>query len=166
MKKLLPIILALVGIGAGVGAGIALKPAPVEDMAADPCGDAQDASQIAEVEPDPVPEEDSELEYAELSNQLVVPVVRDDLVNSIIVMSLSIEVPTGLAAEVYNREPKLRDAFLQVLFDHANMGGFNGNFTSASNMASLRKSLTLVAKKTLPGVAKDVLISDILRQDN
>lgn len=33
MKALVPLVIALVGLGAGVGAGLALKPAPVEDLA-------------------------------------------------------------------------------------------------------------------------------------
>ena len=39
IKKLLPVLLALIGTGAGIGAGIALKPAPPppEEQAAIEC---------------------------------------------------------------------------------------------------------------------------------
>ena len=35
MKLLVPLVIALVGLGAGVGAGIALKPAPEEHAGAE-----------------------------------------------------------------------------------------------------------------------------------
>ena len=68
-------------------------------------------------------------EYVKLNNQFVVPVVEDGRVAAMVVLSLSLEVEAGNTEAVYQREPKLRDAFLQVLFDHANVGGFCGSFT-------------------------------------
>jgi len=64
------------------------------------------------------------------------------------------------------REPKLRDSFLRVLFDHANMGGFEGNFTNAQVLGRLRAALREVAQQDLGvDVAQDVLIVEIARQD-
>ena len=37
MKKLMPVLIALLGLGAGVGAGLALKPAPEPEVAASDC---------------------------------------------------------------------------------------------------------------------------------
>lgn len=37
MKKLMPLVIALLGLGAGVGAGMALKPAPEPEEVADAC---------------------------------------------------------------------------------------------------------------------------------
>ena len=167
MKALLPVILALTGIAAGVGAGIALKPAPAPELAgADPCGDApavQDPAAHAAGNADHGAGGD--VEYAELSDQFIVPVVLEDRVTALVVLSLSIEVPAGKSDAVYSKEPKLRDAFLQVLFDYANLGGFRGNFTELSRLDGLRESLRRVAGDLLPGVAGDVLIVNILRQD-
>ena len=66
---------------------------------------------------------------------------------------------------VYEREPKLRDAFLRVMFDHANAGGFDGAFTNSNQMDVLRRALREVAQKTIGPTASDVLILDIVRQD-
>ena len=104
-------------------------------------------------------------EYVKLNNQFVVPVVNDDRVDALVVMSLSLELEPGQRETVYAREPKLRDVFLQVLFDHANMGGFQGNFTSGSNLEILRKSLTEAAQNILGPIVKGVLIFDLARQD-
>ena len=148
MKKLLPIILAVFGLAGGVGAGGALRPAPEVDPE-------------AHVEP----KEKEPVEFVKLNNQFVVPVVEDGRVASLVVLSVSLEVTQGSREIVYQLEPKLRDAFLKQMFDHANIGGFSGTFTAASHMDSLRKALGEVAKTVLGDQVHDVLIIDIVRQD-
>ena len=96
----------------------------------------------------------------------VVPVMEGGKVVSLVILSLSLEIEPGTSQDVYAREPKLRDGFLQVLFDHANAGGFRGSFTDGSNLVLLRKALRETASRILNGVVKDVLISDIARQDS
>ncbi|MGH1453197.1 MAG: flagellar basal body-associated FliL family protein [Paracoccaceae bacterium] len=163
MKKLLPIILALIGIGAGVGAGIMLKPEHSEMVDGDPCGNmvpAEEHHASSEAE-----EDVTEKEYVKLNNQFVVPIVANDRVASMVVLTLSLEVSTGDTTLIYAKEPKLRDAFLQVLFDHANMGGFKGSFTNSNNMDILRGSLMDIATKVMGDLVTDVLIVDIARQD-
>jgi len=83
-----------------------------------------------------------------------------------VIVSLSLEVKQGTTEQVYAREPKLRDALLQVMFDHANSGGFRGSFTDGSNLVLLRKALLEAAQKTLGDIVTDVLIVDIVRQDS
>jgi hypothetical protein len=79
--------------------------------------------------------------------------------------ALSLEAKTGAREAIYAREPKLRDAFLQVLFDHANTGGFKGAFTDSGTMNNLRNALTEIAQKTIGDEINDVLVIDIVRQD-
>ena len=174
MKKLVPLILALFGIGAGVGAGLFLKPAPEEvAVAASPCGevphDAAGHGDDAAGSHDEASSHDEEgeatHEYVKLNNQFVVPVVGDERVESMVVLSLSVEVASGRQEEIFAREPKLRDAFLQVLFDHANMGGFRGAFTNSNNMDVLRQALNETARKIAGDLVTDILIVDINRQD-
>ncbi|MEO1140542.1 MAG: flagellar basal body-associated FliL family protein [Pseudomonadota bacterium] len=167
MGKILPILLALIGVGAGVGAGLALRPDPTTVMEMHPCGEADYAEEkMAKPEKKDVAEEEpGAQEYVKLNNQFVVPVVADDLIDSLVVMSLSVEISQGQSEVIYTREPKLRDAFLQVLFDHANIGGFQGEFTNASNMDVLRVALTETARGIVGQAVLNVLITDIARQD-
>ena len=159
MKKLLPLILLLVGAGAGVGAGIFLRPPPDPHV-------TDDSSEGAEVTAkEDEPEDISDREYVKMNNQFVVPVVNGETVQALVVMSLSLEVPAGQKDAIYSREPKLRDSFLQVLFDHANVGGFDGAFTNANNLAVLRNALREVAQKDMGEQITDVLILEIARQD-
>ncbi|MCX7286971.1 MAG: flagellar basal body-associated FliL family protein [Rhodobacterales bacterium] len=164
MRKLLPLLLALVGLGGGVGAGFFLRPAaedPAHADAEDPAAMKDHATKEGAQE-----EEGTGPEYVKLNNQFVVPVVTDGRVSAMVVLSLSLEVEPGTTEAVYEREPKLRDAFLQVLFDHANVGGFSGSFTDGSNLILLRTSLKEASALVLGTIVHDVLITDIARQDS
>jgi flagellar FliL protein len=154
LGKLLPILLILIGVGGGIGAGVMLRP--------EPSAEGEHAAPVEEavVDPEKMPE------YAKLNNQFVIPVVEKGRVVAMVILALSLEVEKGKTEEVFSREPKLRDVFLQILFDHANAGGFNGSFTDGANLILLRKSLLEAAKSVLGTVVTDVLISDIARQDN
>ena len=100
-----------------------------------------------------------------MSNQFVVPVVGPDRVQALVVASLSIELASCAPEDVFQREPKLRDVFLQVLLDHANVGGFTGNFTASDRMENLRGALLEAARGVLGPRVRDVLITEIARQD-
>ena len=159
MKKILALLLPILGLGGGIAAGVMLQPAP-EDHAAVDCA-PPDESVVAEV-----PEGASTLpEFVKLNNQFVVPIIKDGTTDALVVLSISLEVMPGKTELVYQREPKLRDALLRVLFDHANLGGFNENFTENGTMLSLRTHLLESAQRVLGKAVSDVLIIDIVRQD-
>ena len=104
-------------------------------------------------------------EYARLNSQFLIPIVRGADVSGMVVLTLGLEVVAGGTEVALEHEPRLRDRFLQVLFDHANTGGFDGVFTSTSNMRALRNSLKAAAQETLGASVVDVLVLDIVRQD-
>ena len=110
-------------------------------------------------------EKEAQREYVKLNNQFVVPVVKNERVSALVVLSLSVEVKAGTTQDIFSHEPKLRDVFLQALFDHANIGGFEGEFTGAGRMDLLRQSLREIAQREFPEKIYDILISDIVRQD-
>jgi len=155
IRKLIPVILALIGLGIGLAAGIVLRPVPHPAE-----GDMAAAEHAKPADPETLPD------YVKLNNQFIVPVLEDGRVASMVILSLSLEVTQGSSEIVYAREPKLRDAFLQTMFDHANAGGFRGAFTDASNLVLLRSALMEVAVSTLGDLVTDVLIVDIVRQDS
>ncbi|WP_299421399.1 flagellar basal body-associated protein FliL [uncultured Shimia sp.] len=163
MKKLLPIILLLVGIGAGVGAGLALRPepAPVELTEGAESADHAEKSDKKDEEDGPP----SGREYVDLVDQFIVPVVNDDAVASLILITLTIEVESGNREAIFEAEPRLRGALLQTMFDHANIGGFNGAFTNSSKLDRLRETFLEVAQKAFGDEITDVLIVQITRQD-
>ena len=167
MAKLLPVLVIVVCICAGAGAGWLLRPIP-EPTSADEVteGDADGEAYAASDEAGRDDEPSGELEYVKLNNQFVVPVVHDGRVTSLVVMSLSLEVQAGGREVVYTREPKIRDALLSVLFQHANAGGFDGAFTATRNMDILKDALTDATRLAMESdLVANVLVIDIVRQD-
>lgn len=184
IAKLLPVVLALIGSGAGVGAGLFFRadPAAMEATAEGDHGEKGD-DQVkvdghAKKADDHASSDDGHgsdgehgeasygPDYVEMSNQFVIPVVSDQDLSSLMILSISLEVAAGKQEQVFAYEPKLRDSFMQVMFDHANMGGFSGAFTDATTLGSLRRALREVAQRDV-GVENvlDVLILEIARQD-
>lgn len=171
LGKLIPILLALVGLGGGVGVGLVLRPAPSPDghsadVGSEPASDGEQSEASANAHGEDGEAQEGAPEYVKMNNQFVVPVVEKGRVAALVVLSLSLEVGQGTAEAVYLHEPKLRDVFLQVMFDHANTGGFSGSFTDGSNLVVLRTSLKEAAAQTLGPAVTDVLITDIARQDS
>lgn len=166
MKKLvLPVVMLIGGGGAGAAAGLLLLP-PSAPAETEPvvCAEPAVASDMTGTFPEPAPF-DTPSAFVQLNNQFIVPILDDGDVTSLVILSLSIETPEGQQDPVQAAEPRLRDAFLQVLFDHANTGGFDGSFTATEPMRSLRLALDTVAKAVLGDLSRNVLIVDIVRQD-
>lgn len=102
--------------------------------------------------------------WFQFPQQFFVPVMRNGRLESTMVLSLSLEVPSSAAETVYAHELKLRDAMLRQLLIHANTGGFDGNFTAEPQLRALRADLAKSAQATIPEVGA-VLIGDIARQE-
>lgn len=149
---LLPLILGLAGLAAGAGMGWVLRPAPppASDDAAEPPA------------PPPPP---AHLETLRMPNHFVVPVLADGRVRSMVVLTLALELAGGHGLSLAQHEPRLRSIFLQVLFDHANRGGFEGVFTSGETLIALRRALREAARAEFGPALHDVLITEILRQE-
>ncbi|MEX0276020.1 MAG: flagellar basal body-associated protein FliL [Ruegeria sp.] len=166
IRILLPIVFLLVGLAGGIGASLLLAPSTEST-------DQTKAEAETEHVKDSKPKTSKEAknkgsdayEYLKLTKQFVVPVVADDEITALVTMSLSLETNPGITEVFYDMEPKLRDGFLQVLFDHANTGGFDGAFTTSDNLLTLRRSLLEVARKELGQDVSAVLIMSVSRQD-
>ena len=160
MAKLLPIILMLLGGGIGAGAGIFFKPEP--EMQCDPAEECEEVESVQAVDEETDAEE---VYYVAMKNQFVVPVIQDELVHSLVVLSLSLETTPDQSETIFSRQPKIRDVFLQVLFDHSHIGGFDGTFTESSRLSVLKVALLEAAQSVLGPVVSDVIVTDIVRQE-
>lgn len=157
MAKMLPILLLLIGVAAGGGAGMFLKK-PSEDCIGEACPEEEHAAEDDDTDK-------AEPNYVRMKNQFVVPVVKNDRVHSLVVLDLSLEIELGSEELIYTREPKVRDAFLRVLFDHAHIGGFDGTFTESGRLSLLRVALLEAAQSVIGPSVSDILITDIVRQE-
>lgn len=151
MARLIPVLLVLCGLIGGVGAGWVLRPDPDPDP-------AQDIA-LAPARP-----EAALLTLYEFPNQFLIPIMTDQRITSVIVINLALEITAADRDTVLQNAPRLRDRILQVMFDHANMGGFHGVFTANSNLGLLRQNALEAAQAVLgPEIVVGVLITDILR---
>lgn len=158
--KLLGLAVPVVALAAGVGLGVAGAAMMGGEAPEEPPG-----AEAAETPEAPPPDLSAPTEFAELGNQFVVPVLGEGAVRALVLVSITLEVAEGASGQVYSLEPRLRDAFLQVLFDHANAGGFDDRFTQGDRMSLLRQGLREAADRLLGPILRDVLIVDIVRQE-
>lgn len=151
MNRMLPLILGLVGLIAGAGAGWVMRPSPppVDEAAAPrlltPPGST---------------------ETLRLPGQYVVPLLTEGRVRSMVVLSLALDLSEGHGINLQRHEARLRAVLLQTLFDHANLGGFDGVFTAGEALIALRRTLLGVVRQELGDAVQDVLVTELLRQES
>lgn len=148
MRKLLPILLMVLALAGGVGAGLALRPPPV----------------AAAVAPD-APPAPANTEVLRLPNPFLVPLIGEGRVRAMVVVGLALELRPGHGIDLAAQEPRLRAIFLQLLFDHANLGGFDGVFTGGEPLIALRRRLLDAVRAAYGSAVHDVLIIDLVRQE-
>lgn len=179
MKKLLPILLLFIGLGGGAGAGWFLQPHAEEPAANTHAQDDrhEDDSHAADSHAEDAAHEDAgstghyapapaDTETIRLPNQFVVPLIDEGRVRAMVVIGLALELEAGTEFSLSANEPRLRAVFLQLLFDHANLGGFEGMFTSGEALLSLRRTLREAARIEIGAEVNDVLITELLRQES
>lgn len=182
MKKLIPLLIALLGLGTGVGAGMALKPAPAPEShagacassappahaeaeaAAEPCAEDPFAPAIAER----AVEKHAEVSYVPIEKPFVVPIFAGERTVAMVVLSVSIATEGEKGASALEAvQPRLRDSFLKVMFRHANSGGFDGSYTAGRKIEDLKSALLGAARDVVRDTPVDeVLITEIARQDS
>ena len=156
MKKILPILLVVVGIIGGAGAGMMMKPAPPPP---DPEAVAQ-AEEAKEAE-----DAQAERSFVKIGRQTIVPVVEEGETRALMLFELAVDVPATKVDKVHEMEPRLRDAFLRELFQMSYTGAFLTNFTEERVIEELRHNLTSAARSHLGHNQAEVLILDVMRQE-
>lgn len=169
MKKLLPILLPLIGLAGGAGAGFVLKPKPAPAPCLDEHGAEAPAAACVDEEALGEPGIESEdpadaSEFKKMERQLIVPLVEGGRVSHLMALTLSLEIAPGGTAQVESRMPRIRDALLRALFEHAFSGGFDGDFTAEYVMNDLRRAMLVAARKAGGEEIRNVLVSDIIKQ--
>lgn len=94
-----------------------------------------------------------------------VPIVRNGNLRAAMVLELGLDLSGEGQASVLKHELQLRDAILRALIIHANIGGFDGNFTSERHMNLLAETLLTAARRILGDDVERTLIVNIARQN-
>lgn len=151
MAKVIPVALLLLALLGGAAAGHFLRPPPAE-------GEEEMEASPGEVDL-PAPE------VVSLRNLFIVPVLRDGRLWSHVVLSLGIESYSVSRADVLLLEPLLRDGMNEILYLHASLGGFEGDFTAPVPMKRLRARLDSVIADRLGDPDARVLVISMVRQN-
>ena len=192
MIKILPILLQLIGVSAGAYLGLMLKNSQADSPA--PSADATHASAVnsdSHGQEEKSQKKKKEIKkkksghgeekshggdhsaessgadsaFLKFSRQFIVPVIKSNGVNSLVVIDINLEVEPSVSESAYSREPKLRDVLLSTLLKLSNNGAFNDQFLRQENIDTIRADLLTSAQSVLHDDVKDILILSISRQD-
>ncbi|MDO5705306.1 MAG: hypothetical protein Q4G49_09585, partial [Paracoccus sp. (in: a-proteobacteria)] len=129
VKKILMLVLPLVAFIGGAFGGDMLRGGAKADAAANP-EHAAEAGTGAEADAPPVqaapattdPATAQDLAWFGFANQFFVPIVRNGSTDSMMILTVSLEVTAPSQPKVAGMEARLRDALLRTLMIHANTG--------------------------------------------
>lgn len=158
MRRILPVILALLGLAGGIGAGHALRPMP-------PPPEGQAQAPVEGTPPAPNTGRPADTMVLNLPNPFLVPLIGEGRVRAMVVVSMALELLPGSPVDLQRDEARIRALFLQLIFDYANLGGFDGVFTSGEQLQTLRRTLREAARAEFGNSVHDVLITDLMRQE-
>ncbi|WP_347266286.1 hypothetical protein [Paracoccus sp. (in: a-proteobacteria)] len=174
MKKLLLVLLPLLGLALGAAGGTMLQPAATapktgpETAASGGAEAAPDAGHGAEAETAAAGHGADDgaggLDWFKFPNQFFVPILRNGSADAVMILSLGLEIRASGRTDIESQEHRLRDALLSALMAEANTGAFDGNFTSDAAMQRLRGALLAAARNAAGPSVVRVLVEDIGRQ--
>lgn len=168
MKKLIPLIIAVVGLGGGLAAGTMLKPAePMMDIEhAEGMDDHGKAEMSAKgKDKDAKGGDTSEYIYVGLEKPFFAPVMKNNHRSGLVRLDIHLEIPADLKDQVEQHEPKLRDGFLRAVMNFSHEGGFS-RVHGADGFMVLSDDLLLSARSVLGNDVKAVLIGEILTRES
>ena len=155
MKPLILAIAGIVALAGGAGAGMMMGAGGEKE----PKGEEEMAPKEVKVAPP------SSFEYVKFNSQFVIPIQNEGRVTALLVTNLQLEVVEGNTENAFLREPRIRDAFLKILFNMAAEGAFESDMFAPDTQTELRGRLLTAAKGILGDSVNAVLISDFLKQE-
>ena len=178
MKKLLPVILASIGMGGVLAAGTMLKPADtsmagVKDAGHADSGHGEDKhADAGHGGGDGHGKDDGhgksggkdDYIYVGLDKPFFAPVTQSNRRQTLVRLDIHLEVPKDMEDKVSKHDPKLRDGFLRTVMHFASEGGF-ARVHGADGFAILRDDLLLSARSVLGNDVRAVLIGEILTRE-
>ena len=177
MKKILTPILLIVGIFAG-SAGANFLKAPAAEKASEEKSDGEyekDGKDGSKEKSDKKKSSkkdsgkgggygESEISYFKFSREFVVPLTRDNQVESLIILNLNLEIDSSESGSLFSKEPKLRDNIMSSLIELSNDGSTLDNFSQVESYETIRSVVLENLKRDLGAGILNVLILDMAKQ--
>jgi hypothetical protein len=175
MQKVLALAIMLTGIGGGLALGVVMRPGAAPhagDGVATESEISSGQTQAATGNDGAIPigaggdgKAGIDREYVKIGRQMIIPVVSGGETRALMLFDLAIDVPRAMTERTYAAEPRLRDAFLRILFEMSYTGAFSSTYTDARVVEELREKLRAAARRVIGFAVDDVLILDIMRQE-
>lgn len=164
LKKIMPLFALLFGLAGGGAAAIFLAPPHDDEPMSESDATAADA-QAGTSSDDPQDGASDTFEIVKLPSQFVVPVIMDNRVRAMVILTVALEVEVGQGDRVRALEPKLRDEFLAELFSLAALDGFKDELISRKTLELVKRALSVRSSEVLGLQNVTVLVTDMARQD-
>ncbi len=167
MKKLLPILLAVIAVAVGAAGGFFLRAA---GSPAAPGGEAATGQkEVAHAEKDAahVANDDAHGKkgdaavYMKFSRQFVTPIVAEGRPAAMMILDVNIEIDPALADTIYAEEPRLRDGVLKALLRQSAAGRLGSIFADPAVLEETRREILEEMRAIVGDGAKSVLIMDV-----
>lgn len=163
--RMIPLVLVLGAPVAGVALGLMLAPSGGGGgQAADPPADTPPLSDGGANAPRGAQPPDDARDYVRIGRQIIIPIIKQGETSDLMMFDLALDIPAAEADRARLHEPKIRDAFLEVLLRLANTGAFDKTYTDRRVLEEVREELRAAARHHLGSSVRDVLILDVIRQ--
>ncbi len=103
--------------------------------------------------------------YYKFSREFVVPLMRNNRVDSLIILNINLEADSKVSQELFSIEPKLRDNIMTTLITLSNDGTTFESFGDVESYETIRSMIALNLKNVIASGIHNVLILDIAKQE-
>lgn len=165
LNKVLPIIIVLAAVGGSGFAAMTLRGGSGPE-AEESTSNTKKAAAHGEVRPVEKDEGAADVGgFFKFQRSFIVPVTSGKVVDSLILLSLNIEISDGDTESFRTKEPKLRDAFMKALLNLSYEGKFDTQITDPAVYTAIQEDLTAAAQSIIGQAAQNVLIIDFAKQN-
>ncbi|MEM9422662.1 MAG: hypothetical protein AAF986_09175 [Pseudomonadota bacterium] len=164
MANILPIIIVLIAVGGSGFAAMTLRGGDAPSKEASYGGDHGKAG--GGVHDVSAKGEDKVVTgYYKFQRDFIVPVMRKDYVDAVVLISFSVEMNEDEIEKIRPKEPRFRDAFMKTLLGLSHSGLFDSDITAPDVYDTLQSSLSETASSVMGEAAQGIVIVDFARQD-
>lgn len=179
MKQLIPALIAGVFIVAGGAGGFYVKNMGSAEASTAPSGDGEESSGHGEekssghdkpkADKGGHGEEESagsgDVTYYKFTREFVVPLIRNERVESLVIINLNLEVDSSESQKLFSMEPKLRDNIMTTLIKLSNDGDTLHTLTNVDHYETIRSMVLTNLQDAISHNIRNVLILDMAKQD-
>jgi flagellar basal body-associated protein FliL len=152
VKKIIGLVLIIVALAGGIFAGMQLGHKKTDE---------KNEKKTAEVD-----FQQKQFLYSKFDKPMIVPIFKNDKAVGMLIAEIWLELePETDTVPITSKEPRLRDALMQVFYLYASEGRLSASLLEPKTQAELRRDLTHIAKQLIGDSLHAVLINDMQRQD-